>query len=92
MPLIFDTVGFGYEPLRSPFAAPVGAAPEIAVFVTLVILPLLSTVKTGICVPEPYVFATTPVLERVKTPVPDNVESPDIVVKVGAPVAFAMIV
>ena len=50
-------------PVRSPPAAPVGAAPVIVTFAAVVMRPCASTVKLGTCVALPYGPAVTPVLE-----------------------------
>jgi hypothetical protein len=51
-------VGFGYEPVRSPPAGPDGEPPPppaIDAEETFVMIPLLSTVRTGVSVEEPTI-------------------------------------
>lgn len=60
-PLILATVGFGYEPERSPPAEPPGVTPVIVVVASEVILPSASTVARRVWVAPPYEPAETAV-------------------------------
>ena len=60
------SVSLSRETVSVPLSPEMDRSVEIDAIVAEVILPCASIVRTGTCVEEPYVFATTPVLSRLK--------------------------